>query len=240
MRSTTRSSTGPGRPSGRRPRTGPSPLSLDSHGTREWLTRTRTQMPTCSCPDGIKNGTCKHILFVMLKVLAVPVESNLCASPSSASRTSLVADRTRTPQGTNARSSFPSSPTSSLPRLPTRPPSSPRPPSAPPTARPRPARRPSMTPSATRRASEVYPRRRCPRRRTVSPSVYHLAARPLTPRDGPADCPVCYDSVLASDLTLTFCLVGGGCGRPLHGECLDMWKQTQKRAGKGVTCASHI
>lgn len=47
-------------------------------------------MPTCSCPDGIKNETCKHILFVMFKVLAVPVESNICASSSSARRTLLL------------------------------------------------------------------------------------------------------------------------------------------------------
>lgn len=32
-------------------------------------------VPTCSCPD--KNATCKHILFVMLKILRIPEENNL-------------------------------------------------------------------------------------------------------------------------------------------------------------------
>ncbi|GAA5983700.1 hypothetical protein JCM11641_000938 [Rhodosporidiobolus odoratus] len=35
------------------------------------------KIPQCDCPDGRKNGTCKHILFVMLKILQVPQTSNL-------------------------------------------------------------------------------------------------------------------------------------------------------------------
>ncbi|KAI5789026.1 hypothetical protein EDC01DRAFT_617043 [Geopyxis carbonaria] len=27
------------------------------------------EVPRCNCPDGIKNGTCKHILYIMIKVL---------------------------------------------------------------------------------------------------------------------------------------------------------------------------
>ncbi|KAI5480792.1 zinc finger, RING-type protein [Pseudohyphozyma bogoriensis] len=36
-----------------------------------------SRTPSCSCPDGQKNGQCKHILFVLLKVLHVPRSSNL-------------------------------------------------------------------------------------------------------------------------------------------------------------------
>lgn len=33
--------------------------------------------PTCDCPDSQKNGTCKHISFVMLRVLHVPESSQI-------------------------------------------------------------------------------------------------------------------------------------------------------------------
>jgi hypothetical protein len=29
-------------------------------------------VPSCDCPDGVKNGTCKHILYIMCKVLKAP------------------------------------------------------------------------------------------------------------------------------------------------------------------------
>ena len=35
-------------------------------------TVTISQLPDCTCPDCGKGNTCKHILFVMLKVLRVP------------------------------------------------------------------------------------------------------------------------------------------------------------------------
>ncbi|KAF3926325.1 hypothetical protein AA313_de0201325 [Arthrobotrys entomopaga] len=37
--------------------------------TGNLYTVTLQNIPTCNCPDGKKNGTCKHILFVMLKVV---------------------------------------------------------------------------------------------------------------------------------------------------------------------------
>ncbi|KAK6537993.1 hypothetical protein TWF694_010886 [Orbilia ellipsospora] len=37
--------------------------------TGNLYTVTLKNVPTCNCPDGKKNGTCKHILFVMLKVV---------------------------------------------------------------------------------------------------------------------------------------------------------------------------
>ena len=36
-----------------------------------------TQIPTCSCPDHAKGNLCKHILFVMLKVIGLDPESPL-------------------------------------------------------------------------------------------------------------------------------------------------------------------
>ncbi|KPV74799.1 uncharacterized protein RHOBADRAFT_49765 [Rhodotorula graminis WP1] len=35
------------------------------------------KVPSCDCPDGAKGNTCKHRLFVFLKVLQVPQSSNL-------------------------------------------------------------------------------------------------------------------------------------------------------------------
>lgn len=35
------------------------------------------RMPTCSCPDHAKGNLCKHILFVLLKVMAIPPASPL-------------------------------------------------------------------------------------------------------------------------------------------------------------------
>jgi len=35
------------------------------------------ELPSCDCPDGAKGNTCKHRLFVLLKVLQVPSSSNL-------------------------------------------------------------------------------------------------------------------------------------------------------------------
>lgn len=35
------------------------------------------KLPSCDCPDARKGNHCKHILFVMLKVLAVPQSSTL-------------------------------------------------------------------------------------------------------------------------------------------------------------------
>lgn len=34
-------------------------------------------VPSCSCPDGSKGNHCKHLLFVLLKILQVPQDSNL-------------------------------------------------------------------------------------------------------------------------------------------------------------------
>ncbi|GAA5963569.1 hypothetical protein JCM8115_002033 [Rhodotorula mucilaginosa] len=34
-------------------------------------------LPSCDCPDGAKGNHCKHLLFVLLKVLGVPWSSNL-------------------------------------------------------------------------------------------------------------------------------------------------------------------
>ncbi|KAK4054456.1 hypothetical protein OIV83_000950 [Microbotryomycetes sp. JL201] len=40
-------------------------------------TATIDQMPKCTCPDGIKGNTCKHIIFIMLRVLQVPHASGV-------------------------------------------------------------------------------------------------------------------------------------------------------------------
>ncbi|ORY89438.1 hypothetical protein BCR35DRAFT_300624 [Leucosporidium creatinivorum] len=34
-------------------------------------------LPSCTCPDGAKGNHCKHIIFVLLKILQVPLEVNL-------------------------------------------------------------------------------------------------------------------------------------------------------------------
>jgi hypothetical protein len=42
------------------------------------------KQPDCSCPDGAKGNTCKHRLFVLLRILQIPLSSNLwCVRPSS-------------------------------------------------------------------------------------------------------------------------------------------------------------
>lgn len=38
---------------------------------------TISKIPRCSCPDHAKGNLCKHLLFVMLKVVGLPVSSNL-------------------------------------------------------------------------------------------------------------------------------------------------------------------
>ncbi|TGZ80362.1 hypothetical protein EX30DRAFT_396370 [Ascodesmis nigricans] len=40
--------------------------------TGNLYTITICDIPRCDCPDGIKTGTCKHILYIMLKVLRAP------------------------------------------------------------------------------------------------------------------------------------------------------------------------
>lgn len=38
---------------------------------------TISKVPKCSCPDAMKGNICKHLLFVMLKVIGLPVNNNL-------------------------------------------------------------------------------------------------------------------------------------------------------------------
>ena len=45
--------------------------------TGNLYTVTITNLPTCDCPDALKGNHCKHLLFVMLKVLHVPSTSTL-------------------------------------------------------------------------------------------------------------------------------------------------------------------
>jgi hypothetical protein len=40
--------------------------------TGNFYTVKLNQMPSCSCPDAAKGNTCKHLLFVMLRVLKLP------------------------------------------------------------------------------------------------------------------------------------------------------------------------
>ncbi|EGG02123.1 uncharacterized protein MELLADRAFT_117636 [Melampsora larici-populina 98AG31] len=40
------------------------------------------QMPSCTCPDWLKGNICKHLLFVFIKVLGVPISSQLYYQPA--------------------------------------------------------------------------------------------------------------------------------------------------------------
>lgn len=59
----------------------------------------------------------------------------------------------------------------------------------------------------------------------------HVAHR--EPEDGD-DCPICFDDLKGDGGELVYCRYG--CGKAIHKECFERWRQSKERSGEQVTC----
>ncbi|GAA5923677.1 hypothetical protein JCM1841_004824 [Sporobolomyces salmonicolor] len=166
--------------------------------------------PSCNCPDGMKGNHCKHILFVLLKILQVPQTSNLGVSLASLHLPP------RHPLFLWYQSALLSSELRAI------------------FAHARPAPRSQIE----ERVSRLY-KIAMGEANAVDLEEDRgeggsggLVPRKRVPAKGDA-CPICYeDFTPKSEAGLVFCLSLQGCGNALHSECFANWART----ATPVTC----